>query len=368
MKPRLLYFVSVIVLLTMLTSCDRFTALGGRSDTQIASDVQGKINGDSNVTNKQIGVTADHGVVTLSGNAGSDMERTAAGNDAGQVQGVKTVVNNIQVLSAANQPPTTSMGLNNDMGPSANQSVDTTTSRAGTTSTRVHRSRKPSPGSSYNDTSYNNDSGANTNMASNTTAAPAYTPPPPPAPVSIPEGTMLAVSLVDPLSSESNKTGETFRASLATPLVGDDGRMAVPAGSEVEGRIVDAKPSTHFSGSSNLTLELTRVTVGGKSYDIATNQWQKQGAGRGKRTAETIGAGAGVGALIGGLIGGGKGAAIGAGAGGAAGTGVQGVTHGEAVKLPSETRLDFRLTNPVTITPASASSRQRIPVNNTSNQ
>ena len=356
MKPRLLYFMSAMVLLTALMGC-------GRSDTQIASDVQGKINGDSNVTNKQIGVTADHGVVTLSGNAGSDMERTAAGNDAGQVQGVKTVVNNIQVLSAANQP-TSPMSLNNDMGPSANPPVDTTASRAGTTSTRLHRSRKPSPASSYNDTSYNSDSGANTNMASNN-AAPAYTPP---APVTIAEGTMLAVSLIDPLSSESNKTGETFRASLATPLVGDDGRVAVPAGSEVEGRIVDAKPSTHFSGSSNLTLELSRVTVGGKSYDIATNQWQKQGAGRGKRTAETIGAGAGVGALIGGLIGGGKGAAIGAGAGGAAGTGVQGVTHGEAIKLPSETRLDFRLASPVTLTPGSASSREKIPVNNTSNQ
>ncbi len=353
MKPRLLYFMSAIVLLTVLTGC-------GRSDTQIASDVQGKINGDANVTNKQIGVTADHGVVTLSGNAGSDMERTAAGNDAGQVQGVKTVVNNIQVLSAANQP-TSPMSLNNDMGPSANPPVDTTASSAGTTSTRVHRSRKPSPASSYNNSSYN--SGANTNMASNNAVAPAYTPP---APVTIPEGTMLAVSLIDPLSSESNKTGETFRASLATPLVGDDGRVAVPAGSEVEGRIVDAKPSTHFSGSSNLTLELSRVTVGGKSYDIATNQWQKQGAGRGKRTAETIGAGAGIGALIGGLIGGGKGAAIGAGAGGAAGTGVQGVTHGEAIKLPSETRLDFRLTGPVTLTPGSASPRQKIPVSDTS--
>jgi len=366
MKPRLLYFMSAIVLLAVLTGCDRFAALGGRSDTQIASDVQGKINGDANVTNKQIGVTADHGVVTLSGNAGSDMERTAAGNDAGQVEGVKTVVNNIQVLSAANQP-TAPMGVNSDMGSAANPSVNTstTTSSTGTTSTRLHR-RKPSAASSYNDSSYTSDNGANTNIASNTASAPpAYTPP---APVTIPEGTTLSVNLIDSLSSESNKTGDTFRASLETPLVGDDGRVAIPAGSEVEGTVVDAKSAAHFAGSSNLALQLTRVTVGGKSYDITTSQWAKKGAGRGARTAETIGAGAGVGALIGGLIGGGKGAAIGAGAGGAAGTGVQAATKGEAVKLPSETRLDFSLINSITVTPGSNSSRQRIPVNNTSNQ
>jgi len=359
MKPRLLYFMSAIVLLAVLTGC-------GRSDTQIASDVQGKINGDANVTNKQVGVTADHGVVTLSGNADSDMERTAAGNDAGQVQGVKTVVNNIQVLSAAN--PTTPMSLNSDTGASANPRVDTTASSAGTTSTRVHRSRKPSPASSYNDTSYNSGSGATTNTASNTTTAPAYTPPPPPAPVTIPEGTTMSVTLIDSLSSETSKTGDTFRASLATPLVGDDGRVAIPAGAEVEGTVADAKAAAHFAGNSNLALQLTRVTVGGKSYDITTAQWAKKGAGRGTRTAETIGGGAAVGALIGGLIGGGKGAAIGAGAGGAAGTGVQAATRGEEVKLPSETRLDFSLTNAVTVTPGNASSRQRIPVDNTSPQ
>ncbi|HTC93056.1 MAG TPA: BON domain-containing protein [Terriglobales bacterium] len=362
MKPGLLYFMSAIVLLTVLMGC-------GHSDTQIASDVQGKINGDSNVTNKQIGVTADHGVVTLSGNASSDMERTAAGNDAGQVQGVKTVVNNIQVLSAADQP-TAPMGVNSDMGSAANPPADatTTTSSTGTTSTRLHR-RKPSAASSYNDSSYTSDNGANTNIASNNASAPpAYTPPPPPAPVTIPEGTTLSVDLIDSLSSESNKTGDTFRASLETPLVGDDGRVAIPAGSQVEGTVVDAKAAAHFAGNSNLALQLTRVTVGGKTYDITTSQWAKKGSGRGTRTAETIGGGAAVGALIGGLIGGGKGAAIGAGAGGAAGTGVQAATKGEAVKLPSETRLDFSLINSITVTPGSNSSRQRIPVNNTSNQ
>lgn len=357
MKAKIfLYPMSAIVLLALLTGCDHFAAFGTRSDAQVASDVQNKIIADANVPNKQLGVTSDHGVVTLSGTANSDMERTAAANDAGQVQGVKTVVNNIQVLSAANQPPVTPMSDNT--AASVNPPADTTSSNSGTSPTRLrHRSAsKPRPDSAYTDTSNYGSSAANTtNTAS--TSAPAYTPPPP---VTVAEGTMLAVSLIDPLSSESNKTGETFRASLETPLVGDDGRVAVPAGAEIEGRIVDAKPSTHFSGSSNLALELTRITVGGKSYDIATNQWAKKGAGRGARSAETIGGGAAVGAIIGGIIGGGKGAAIGAGAGGAAGTGVQAATHGEAIKLPSETRLDFRLASPVTVTPVASARRQPV--------
>jgi len=290
-------------------------------------------------------------VVTLAGNAASDLERTAAGNDAGQVQGVKTVVNNIAVTSAANQPPMAPMS---DTAP-VNSPMETNSSSAGTTSTRLHRpsSAKPRPSSLSSQSSSAGSNYGSSNSPAATTVAPS--------PIAVPEGTTLAVSLIDALSSESNKTGETFRASLATPLTGDDGRVAIPAGADVEGRIVDAKPSTHFSGNSNLALELTRITVGGKSYDITTSQWAKKGAGRGARTAETIGAGAAAGAIIGGILGGGKGAAIGAGAGGAAGTGVQAATHGEAVRLPSETRLDFRLINAITVTPSSASStRQQI--------
>jgi hypothetical protein len=349
---RLLCSLSLIVALALAGGCN----LAGPSDAQIAGDVQNKINADSNISNKQVTVTSDKGVVTLAGTASSDLERTAAGNDAGQVKGVKTVVNNIQVLSADNQPPATPM--NDNAAASMNSPMDTTSSRTGTTSAGAHR--KPRPGSNNTGSSTvasNNYGGANSTPGG---SASAYTPPPPPAPITVPSGTTLSVSLIDPLSSESNKTGETFRASLDSPLTGDDGRVAVPAGADVEGRIVDAKPSTHFSGNSNLAIELTRITVGGKSYDIATSQWAKKGAGRGARSAETIGGGAAVGAIIGGILGGGKGAAIGAGAGGAAGTGVQAATHGEAVRLPSETRLNFNLTSGLTVTPSASSARQQI--------
>src|SRR6267154_4896598 len=103
MRSKLFPLVSVLLLtLLAMTGCTKF---GARADSQVASDVQSKLNSDSNIQNKQIAVTADKGVVTLSGTVASDLERSAAANDAGQVEGVKTVVNNLQTSSASNSAP-----------------------------------------------------------------------------------------------------------------------------------------------------------------------------------------------------------------------------------------------------------------------
>lgn len=84
------------------------------------------------------------------------------------------------------------------------------------------------------------------------------------------------------------------------------------------------------------------------------------GGSRGKNTAEKVGGGAALGAIIGALAGGGKGAAIGAGVGAAGGGVYQGATHGQQVRIPSETKLDFQLDQPVTVTvmPRSTASSQ----------
>jgi hypothetical protein len=63
-----------------------------------------------------------------------------------------------------------------------------------------------------------------------------------------------------------------------------------------------------------------------------------------------VGAGTVLGAAIGAAAGGGKGAAIGAGAGAAAGAAGVMLTRGKAAEIPVETRLSFRIANPITIT------------------
>src|SRR5207244_2524448 len=125
----------------------------------------------------------------------------------------------------------------------------------------------------------------------------------------------------------------------------------------IEGRVVDAKSAAHFKGNSELALELVQLSYNGHTYQLDSSRWQKQGAGRGKRTAVMVGGGAALGAAIGAIAGGGKGAAIGAGAGAATGTGVKAVTKGEKVELPSETMLDFELQNPVTVAASATRSR-----------
>src|SRR5579872_4483750 len=79
----------------------------GASDPQIQSAVQNKINQDNAIPDKQLTVTADNGVVTLSGSVSNDAARVLAAEDAAKVEGVKTVVNNLSVgpASAAVQPP-----------------------------------------------------------------------------------------------------------------------------------------------------------------------------------------------------------------------------------------------------------------------
>ncbi len=98
-----------------------------------------------------------------------------------------------------------------------------------------------------------------------------------------------------------------------------------------------------------MKLVLSTVRVNDRNIDITTSDVVKQSSSRGARSAGAIGGGAVLGAIIGAAAGGGTGAAIGAGAGAAAGTGVEAVSKGQRVKVPSETRLDFTLSYSVRI-------------------
>lgn len=193
--------------------------------------------------------------------------------------------------------------------------------------------------------------------APRTEPAPAPTPPPAPAPapepkpatVTIPAGTHIAVRMIDSVDSSKNKTGQMFHASLDKPIV-IGGKTVVPAGADVLIRLAEAKSAGKMTGSSELELQLVRMTTSGKSYPLVSNSYTAKGKSRGKDTAKKVGIGAAAGAVIGAIAGGGKGAAIGAGVGAGAGTAVQLATRGQQVKIPSETLLDFVLQKSVTVT------------------
>src|SRR3989449_732768 len=166
----------------------------------------------------------------------------------------------------------------------------------------------------------------------------------------IPAGQSLLVRMIDGVDSAKNHVGDVFHASLETDVMVNNTVIA-RKGTDVYGRLAEAKEAGHISGSSELQLELTRIVIDGKDYPIVSSDYSLKGKGRGSDTAKKVGGGAVAGAIIGAIAGGGKGAAIGAGVGSAAGAGVQGLTKDQQVKVPSEAWLEFRLQQPATCTP-----------------
>jgi hypothetical protein len=166
--------------------------------------------------------------------------------------------------------------------------------------------------------------------------------------VTIPAGQSLLVRMIDSVDSSKNHVGDIFHASLETDLTVNDAVVA-RKGTDVYGRLAEAKGAGHATGSSELQLELTRMVIDGHDYPVVSSDYTLKGKGRGADTAKKVGGGAAVGAIIGAVAGGGKGAAIGAGVGSAAGAGVQVLTRGQQVRIPSETLLEFRLQQPATV-------------------
>jgi hypothetical protein len=167
--------------------------------------------------------------------------------------------------------------------------------------------------------------------------------------VTIPAGQAILVRMIDSVDSSKNHIGDIFHASLETDLT-VNGALVARKGTDVYGRLAEAKEAGHISGSSELQLELTRMVIDGHDYPVVSSDYTLQGKGRGSNTAKKVGGGAALGAIIGAVAGGGKGAAIGAGVGAGAGGAVQVLTRGQQVKVPSETLLEFRLQQPATVT------------------
>lgn len=262
-----------------------------RTDQQVADDTQAKIKGESALAQQNIQVSVADGVVTLSGTVTDEASRALAANDSNSVNGVKNVVNNLTV-----QPPAT---------------------QAENASSQLPQAPTPQPQPVVRD-------------------------------VTIPEGTVIPIRITETLDTKTVETNDVFHGALAADL-SVDGLVVLRRGSPIVGRVVEAREAAHFKGQALLSLELTDVERGGQKIPVITDNYTREGAARGKNTAEKVGGGAGLGAIVGAIAGGGKGAAIGGLAGAAAGTGVNSVTRGEQVVIPTETLINFALQEPVTV-------------------
>jgi hypothetical protein len=181
-------------------------------------------------------------------------------------------------------------------------------------------------------------------------AAPSIPEPPQPRSVTIASGTLVTVRLGETISTERSRQGDSFIATLDEPLV-VDGLVIAEKGARANGRVVDTVEAGRVKGLAHLSLELASLMLSdGQKVELRTARFEKEGPSSKTEDAQKVGIGAAIGAAIGAIAGGGKGAAIGAASGGAAGGGVVAATRGKPAVLPAETKISFRVEQPVTIT------------------
>lgn len=322
-----------------LAGCKSTTpAAPATDDASLQAAVQSRLSGDSALSTESIQASVEKGVVTLNGNVSSEAARSLAAADVAQVNGIKTVVNNLSVqppapVAAAVPPPPPPAPRPEPKEKKTPKPV----SKPKNTPAPIERPEvaqtTPPPAPA---------------PAPAPAAAPA--PPPPPAfkTVTIPSGTTIPVRITQTLSSATAQEGQTFSGTVATDVM-QDGLVAIRQGTRVSGRVSAVQEAAHYKGNSLLTLELVSLDRHGDSLAISTQPYSVQGKGRGKNTIAKVGGGAAVGAILGGIFGGGKGAAIGSAAGAGVGAGANTVTRGEQVQIPSESLINFTLTNTLSI-------------------
>lgn len=314
---------------------------GGNSssanDTTLANEIKAKFYSDATIKGAPINVAVKDGVATLSGDVPSSDVELAAMKAANTVSGVQKVDDQMKVNSSMPAPSTAS-----DQAPPPPAGANSLGAGNSASTTAAPPPVRPSA-----------------NPAPSEAAAPPPVPEKPkPTTYTIPAGDRVAIRMIDAVDSSKSQIGQTFRASLDAPLT-SKGRVVIPAGAPAVVTLTNLTKAGRVRGNNEISLQLTSIEYGGKSYEINSSTVEDTGKAKGKQTAIRSGIGAAAGALIGGLAGGGKGAGIGAAAGGGGVLGYQFFTHGSKVKVPSETVVDFRLEAPLTVERAAHTSSRR---------
>jgi hypothetical protein len=348
----------------LFSGCNTLKLGSASDDKAITTEIQARLFDDSVLKMRDIHVASDKGTVTLTGTVNTDLEKGAAERIAGHTDGVKSVVNQLSVSSASTveQPPAAQAAESakpatpQPPAKTAAQTARWKRFRAQRQATTTSNVETPAEQAAVPETPADNQP----EMAAQTAPPAPVAPPPPqaaPAPpvvkppeqITIPAGSFFSVRMIDSIDSSRNKTGDEFAATLDVPLVVNN-RVVLQRHSDAKVRLVQASSAGRMSGRSELKVELVSVSADGKTYPVETDYHDQAGASRSTRTAEAVGGGAVVGAIIGAIAGRGRGAAIGTAAGAGTGAAVEARTHGDQVKIPSETKLSFTLKNPVTVT------------------
>jgi hypothetical protein len=344
----------VVLVLTMGVSACNVQSLMGPDDKAIVSDIQSKLFQDSVLKTRDIRISSNKGVVELSGTVQTELEKAAVERLASQATGVKKVDDQLSVSAptvavtapAPEAPPVRRQEVPEEPPPARPRQRKN--DYAPPRHSRAAAEARNAPASSVEE-SIPKEAQKSSPAPEVASAPPPPPPPPQPVQITIPAGTEITIRMIDGVDSSRDQAGQDFGASIASPVVVDD-RVIISQGSDARVRLVKAANAGHMTGRSEVELALSSVTVNGTSYEADTTHYTQTGASRGTRTAETVGGGAVLGGLIGAIAGRGKGAAIGSAVGAGAGTAVQAGTKAPPMKVAPETKIDFTLKSPITVT------------------
>jgi uncharacterized protein YcfJ len=257
-------------------------------DQRILSQVKEILQNEHAFEGMSISPSVNHGIVTLNGVVSSQAANVLATNEIENVDGIKSVMNNLNVVGGASHPPTAPL-----------------IPQSGLTATKT---------------------------------------------VCLTSKTNLPIRITDEINTKTAKVNDSFHGMLAS--ASENGYVLLPTGTPVLGRVIEAKPAGHFTGTAVLSIELVSLKVGTpggpRNVAVVTQELSSKAAGRGANTAAKTGGGAVLGGVIGALAGGGRGAAIGAASGGALGAGTNTITRGQEIDVKPEQLLQFKTTEPST--------------------
>jgi hypothetical protein len=337
-------------------------AAAPRSDGQIEMDVVHALDASKALKKDLITAATIQSEVTLAGTVSSEASAELAESIAAHVAGVTKVHNNLKVgdpqqsadagadpnaaQMAADAQPDESAAPAPAPGPEGPMAVPSP-------APNQSQAQPPAPAPPY------------------PPARPQYAPQQPPAapptvayeapkgPVTIPVGTLLQLRTSEPVGTKSAKDGTPVQFMVIHD-VAIGGVLAIPRGATVHGVVTESKKAGDLGGSAELSLKLTSLDLGDKSYPLDTDLFKVKGPNKGYETAHNVFSGALLGAIIGGIADRGTGAAIGAAAGAGAGGVATAATPGPNVWIPAEALVDFHLKTALTLQPVNGQEAARL--------
>ena len=170
----------------------------------------------------------------------------------------------------------------------------------------------------------------------------------------LPAGAMMDLTLDQQLGTKTSHTGDQFSTTVATAVIAQNGRTAIPSGARVWGHVSGVTAANNATETAALVLDFDSLTFGARTYpykaNIVATNLQRQGAST-SETVKSAAIGAAAGAVLGAVLSGADRDKIllGGGLGAVAGTAISLGKGGENAVLPAGSHLSVQTTQTVAL-------------------